>query len=151
MKRAEGRLVFYRGSDDGSLQEIGWYPFSDDPVDQVELHVWPRETTDALEVQFDRLHIVADRIRARSDVPTSVRLGAVWWGIGALTVAAAGFVAWRRREGTTRWSTEQPRSATHGGQFGEIAPGLHADRGAGCRVGDRDPDRAAPTGGSFRA
>jgi prepilin-type processing-associated H-X9-DG protein len=106
VKRSEGRLTFYRGGAEGSLQEIGWYPFGDGPIDELELHVWPRDTTDALDVRVDRLHVVADRISAREIASNGIRLGAVWCGMGALAVAMVGLLAWRKHERVPRFSRD---------------------------------------------
>jgi prepilin-type N-terminal cleavage/methylation domain-containing protein len=108
LKRSGGHLTSWRGGEDGSLQEIGSCDFGNDAIDEVELHVWPQETTDALEVRFDRLRIAADRIIELRDASSSGRAGAGWWGLGALAVAGAGLLAWRKREGAWRGSQAPP-------------------------------------------
>ena len=109
LKRSGGSLVFSQGGDDGSLREVGSCDFGDDPIDELELHVWPMGTADALDVRFDRLRIAADRIVELRDASAPSWLGAGLWGLGAAAVAAAGLLAWRRRASASPAPWSAPR------------------------------------------
>ena len=104
LRRSGERLMFYRGGEDGSLLEIGSCVFGTEPMTEIELHVWPRNSTDALDVRFDRLRLAADRIIAVRELTSSGWIGSVWWGLGAVSLAGIGVVAWRKREGSPRGS-----------------------------------------------
>ncbi len=83
LRRAGERLTFYRGGEDGSLLEIGTCNFCSEPITEIELHVWPQNSTDALDVRFDRLRLAADRIIAVRDLSGSSWIGNGGGGSGS--------------------------------------------------------------------
>lgn len=90
VQRVGTKLVFSRGEVAGSLVEMGSVEFGREPITEVVFQALANNTTDALDVQFDRIEIRADRIiRLRS--PSPVGWGLWLWGVIVASVGAAGF------------------------------------------------------------
>jgi prepilin-type N-terminal cleavage/methylation domain-containing protein/prepilin-type processing-associated H-X9-DG protein len=125
LKRLGHLLWFCQPGPDGTLLDIESFNFGDQPIDEVELQVWPLDTTDALDVRFDRLRISADRIIELRGASSAGWLGYGWWGVGALAVAAVGFLAWRRRDGELReFSADAVLKGGNGGRPARLRRGF---------------------------
>ena len=94
LHRSGSRLTFSCGDGKVPFTTLGTAEFGTEPIEEVALQVIARETTDAVEVNFHRLRIVADRL-VRFNSPARSVWQRWWWAAGGLS--GLGVSLWFRR------------------------------------------------------
>jgi hypothetical protein len=84
LSRKNGRLTFECGENWSDLRTIGEVEFDKSPITETALQVLPYQTTDALDVRFDRFTIKADRIVKLQDLNASGSTSVWKWVVAAL-------------------------------------------------------------------
>lgn len=87
-RRVGDRVSFLYGKSSSPLAEIGSAPLGAGPIDGLVLMGFANSTPDGLDVQFDRIEVVADRIKRSFGPPTSA-----WKTWSAAAVGVMLFVA----------------------------------------------------------
>lgn len=87
LSRKKGGLTFECGETWSDLRTIGAVEFGSTPITEVALQVLPYQTTDAIDVRFDRFTIKADRIVRLQDLSDSGSWSIWKWG-GVVCVSA---------------------------------------------------------------
>ncbi len=96
VRRVGDTLHFAAGADGGELTDLGSAPFDSLPITEVAFQAIAYESTDGLDVQFDRVEIEADRIIRLLDPPRTTNS---LWAWLAVTLIIATVSAYRLLRG----------------------------------------------------
>ncbi len=100
-RRVGDRLAFLYGKSPGPLAEVGSTVLGTEPIDGVVLLGFANNTTDGLDIQFDRIEVVADRIERSLGPPA--RPKRVWVVVaGGVTLVIVGWSVMRLRRPTSQ-------------------------------------------------
>ncbi len=98
VRRVGDTMHFSASADGGDLADLGSAPFDSLPITEVAFQAIAYESTDGLDVKFDRVEIEADRIIRFFEPPRSTNF--LWaWFVGVPIIAAVsayGLFRWRR-------------------------------------------------------